>query len=514
VLFLVFNRPEVTAQVFDAIRAARPPRLYIAADGPRPGRDGEAERVAQTRAIATAVDWPCEVKTLFRDENLGCKMAVSCAITWFFGHEESGIVLEDDCLPHLSFFRYCEWALSEFRENRNIWHISGNNFDADRSLYTNFIDFSSLPQVWGWATWSDRWKHFQSNPFAVSHQSNRRRRGNWLISARARYNKMRHIDALKDGLNTWDYQWQVAVLNKKGLCVTSQSNLISNLGDGPDATHTIKDVRARLPVREFIIPKKYTISLNKPLTRYYEKQMGLRSYRGALKQWAKMVKREIKNVLKRVARLILFGNCTPIVIASSGRSGSTMLADCVTASFIEHRFRRVPRTLRKIATRFAFEYVDRLEDVENNVPVVKTHDIYRASTSRELRPIFVFGPALEAMVSAKQVATEKGSIWLEEHIFHLCGDGDPAKIYDEDVLNYQAQLESWSAADNVFLVHYDDIWENADRLSDFVGFPLNLPPRKERRSKTKPADYNEYLVRRLADIEHRVRNCSQRKEPS
>ena len=104
VLFLVFNRPDTTAQVFEAIRQAKPPRLYVAADGPRVNREGEAERVARVREIATAVDWPCEVKTLFREENLGCKYAVSGGITWFFEHEEQGIILEDDCLPSQSFF--------------------------------------------------------------------------------------------------------------------------------------------------------------------------------------------------------------------------------------------------------------------------------------------------------------------------------------------------------------------------------------------------------------------------
>ena len=106
VLFLVFNRPDTTRQVFEAIRQAKPPRLYVAADGPREGKLGEVERVKEVRTIATAVDWPCEVKTLFRDKNLGCKKGVSSAITWFFEQEKQGIILEDDCLPHLDFFSF------------------------------------------------------------------------------------------------------------------------------------------------------------------------------------------------------------------------------------------------------------------------------------------------------------------------------------------------------------------------------------------------------------------------
>src|SRR5262245_55441705 len=100
ILLLVFNRPETTSRVFQAIRAVRPNKLYVAADGPRSDRAGEAERCVEVRRIATAVDWPCEMRTLFREENLGCRRAVSGAITWFFEQEEAGIILEDDCLPH------------------------------------------------------------------------------------------------------------------------------------------------------------------------------------------------------------------------------------------------------------------------------------------------------------------------------------------------------------------------------------------------------------------------------
>ena len=108
ILFLVFNRPDTTTKVFQMIRQAKPPRLYIAADGPRKNKEGEEEKIAKVRAIVNNIDWPCEVKTLFRDKNLGCKKAISEAITWFFKNEDQGIILEDDCLPHLDFFSYCE----------------------------------------------------------------------------------------------------------------------------------------------------------------------------------------------------------------------------------------------------------------------------------------------------------------------------------------------------------------------------------------------------------------------
>src|SRR6185312_8069966 len=115
VLFIIFNRPETTRRVFDCIRDAQPPRLYIAADGPRRLKTGEPDLCADTREIVKTIDWDCEVKTLFRDENLGCKNAVSSAIDWFFAHEEEGIILEDDCLPAKSFFNFCDTLLEKYR---------------------------------------------------------------------------------------------------------------------------------------------------------------------------------------------------------------------------------------------------------------------------------------------------------------------------------------------------------------------------------------------------------------
>lgn len=120
VLFLVFNRPDTTARVFEAIRQAKPPRLYVAADGPRANREGEVKKCAKVREIATAVDWPCEVKALFREKNFGCKYAVSGGITWFFEHEEQGIILEDDCLPHLDFFTFCESLLDRYADDERV----------------------------------------------------------------------------------------------------------------------------------------------------------------------------------------------------------------------------------------------------------------------------------------------------------------------------------------------------------------------------------------------------------
>lgn len=239
VLFLVFNRPDTSAQAFEAIRKAKPSRLYVAADGPRVGRTGEADRVAEVREIATRVDWPCELKTLFRHSNLGCKSAVSSAITWFFEHEEKGIILEDDCLPHPDFFRFCDELLNRYANDEHIAVITGNNFQNGQKRGKASYYFSKYNHCWGWATWRRAWQHYQGDlPFWPEWQSSSEWRRLTPDKTERRY-WSRIFDQVRAGeIDSWAYPWTASVWFKQGLTVTPNVNLVSNIGFGPDSTHT------------------------------------------------------------------------------------------------------------------------------------------------------------------------------------------------------------------------------------------------------------------------------------
>ena len=148
ILFLVFNRLDTASRVFEAIRESRPSRLYIAADGPRPHKPKEFEACQAVRDLATQVDWPCEVYTLFRNENLGCAKAVKGAIDWFFEHEDEGIILEDDCLPRPEFFSFCSAMLDRWRNSEEIMMISGTNYLFGQVIEEKYY-FSKVPFIWG-----------------------------------------------------------------------------------------------------------------------------------------------------------------------------------------------------------------------------------------------------------------------------------------------------------------------------------------------------------------------------
>ncbi len=160
VLFLIFNRPETTEQVFSAIKKAQPPRLYIAADGPRSEYPNDAESCDISRAIATNVDWDCEVKTLFQDQNLGCRLAVSGAVDWFFEQETEGIILEDDCLPDQSFFLFCQELLEQYRDDTRIMQIGGTNYQFGKKRTNYSYYFSRYGHLWGWASWRRAWSFY------------------------------------------------------------------------------------------------------------------------------------------------------------------------------------------------------------------------------------------------------------------------------------------------------------------------------------------------------------------
>ncbi len=282
VLFLIFNRPQVTETVFRAIRAARPPRLYVAADGARSHKAGEAEKCALTRRVIEQVDWPCEVFTLFRDTNLGCRAAVSGAISWFFEHEEEGIILEDDCLPVPSFFWFCEELLSRYRHDERIGQISGTAFFADEFLNTATTDYiySRHFAIWGWATWRRVWKTYDHSLSLWPEFSRERLLPAAYPVKNERMARSLHNDkVLNNTVDTWDYQWTFANASQSKLAVVPRSNLIVNIGFGDDATHTtFRHPVAPLSASDIALPTTPPTFVHPDFV--YDRSLSRRLYRG------------------------------------------------------------------------------------------------------------------------------------------------------------------------------------------------------------------------------------------
>lgn len=227
VLFVVFNRLDTTQKAFEQIRLAKPPRLYISSDGPRENKEGENVIVDEVRSWLLAnVDWECEVKTRFLERNSGgCRNGMSGAINWFFENEPDGIILEDDCVAAQSFFTFCEELLDKYKDDKRVWHISGNdhaNLEKEESYY-----FAKIIHCWGWATWADRWKYYNVdlNKYDKKHLSHFSR----LKSVQSFWANI--LKSMQSGkVDSWAYQWALVVASHKGYCINPYKNLVSNIG--------------------------------------------------------------------------------------------------------------------------------------------------------------------------------------------------------------------------------------------------------------------------------------------
>ncbi|HBE71611.1 MAG TPA: hemolytic protein HlpA-like protein [Planctomycetaceae bacterium] len=236
ILLLVFNRPDLTATTFESIRQARPQQLFIAADGPRIGRNNERELCEATRRVASDVDWPCEVRTLFREANLGCEIAVSEAISWFFGQVDSGIILEDDCVAHSSFFAFCYDLLRRYESDDRVMGITGNNFQAGHHRGNADYYFSKYLHCWGWATWKRAWAHYDHEMSTKDIKEVARSYAAEPTEAEVWQKKF--LSAKHMELNSWATRWMYSIWSRNGLVATPQKNLVSNIGFDDRATHT------------------------------------------------------------------------------------------------------------------------------------------------------------------------------------------------------------------------------------------------------------------------------------
>lgn len=267
IVFFVFNRPEPTKKVFEAIKKERPEKLYIVADGPRENKKGEKEKCAEVLKIVENIDWPCEVKRNYSETNMGCGPRVSSGIEWAFGHTNQIIVLEDDCLPNEDFFVFMETMLEKYKNNPEIGSICGFSPQIpELKEYEYSYYFSKFYYMWGWGTWKDRW-----NDYEYDLKSWKEKDGvNWLnekikdrkISrqfSRDFNNVYKNNEKEELNVNTWDFQFAYNHFKNNLFCIKPRENLIENLGVGfEDATHTkIDNPIGYMKHQKLLQPLKY-----------------------------------------------------------------------------------------------------------------------------------------------------------------------------------------------------------------------------------------------------------------
>lgn len=238
VALFIFNRPQLTAKVYERIRAAQPSQFLVVADGPRPGRSDDVKLCEATRKIVTSPDWPCELLTNFSRDNLGAGHRLASGLDWVFEQCSEAIVLEDDCIPCRSFFTFCSEMLGRYRDDSRIMHISGDNFQSGHQRGPGSYFFSKYTFSWGWATWKRAWRYYDVNlalwPIAYKER--------WLYSILDNSAEVTYWESIFHKVHAWqidgwDYQWLFACWCQSGLSIQPNQNLVTNVGVGPDATH-------------------------------------------------------------------------------------------------------------------------------------------------------------------------------------------------------------------------------------------------------------------------------------
>lgn len=238
VLLLGFNRPSETRQVAEAIVAAGVESVYFGVDGPREGNERDLDLTAQVREVADYLRVHTVVTTLFRHENLGCAVAVSEAISWFFSEVEEGIILEDDCVPSQDFFPYCTEILDRFRDDPTVMLVSGYNKQGSWTRSGHSYFYSNFGGIWGWATWRRAWEHFDLEMPLLDELVASGCLEDLLGGRLARLREQQFTSAADGQVNTWDFPWAYARNIRSGLAVVPEVNLVRNIGFGPNATHT------------------------------------------------------------------------------------------------------------------------------------------------------------------------------------------------------------------------------------------------------------------------------------
>jgi hypothetical protein len=242
VALILFRRPELIAKVFERIRDARPDKLFLIADGPRPGNREDARFCEQARAVVERVDWPCDVVRDFAEENLGLKRRIPSGLDRVFEEVEEAIILEDDCLPHPSFFPYCEELLARYREDERVVHISGSQLLPQPPTGGSY-HFSRGPAVWGWATWRRAWRLFDVD-LTDWHALTKAERKARLREMFEEEDEQRHWGFVWNNspeIDNWDAQWSYVALSRGLLAINPNRNLISNIGFGGEATNATED---------------------------------------------------------------------------------------------------------------------------------------------------------------------------------------------------------------------------------------------------------------------------------
>lgn len=307
VAFIIFNRPEKTRSVFTEIAKAKPRKLFVIADGPRKDHPSDIQKCQDARSVIDDIDWECEVFKNFADENLGCGKRPATGISWVFDHVDRSIILEDDCLPHPTFFRFCDELLEKYKDNPKIMQINGSNLQLEKKRTADSYYFSSANICWGWATWRRAWDCYDIN----IEKWPQVKKGTWLMDIVNDREAAEYWGQIFDhayegagDVSYWDYQWRFSFWLNNGFAISPRDPLISNIGFDNSGTHTIysNDPYANIQTRPMTFPLRHPaeIKCNEAADRFLTDRLPIKN---KSKPSIRMGQKLFRKIIRRLRRV-------------------------------------------------------------------------------------------------------------------------------------------------------------------------------------------------------------------
>ncbi len=240
ILLLFFNRSKNVKKLIDRLKITKPKKIFISVDGPRKNNSKDLIEIRKILEIITTINWNCEVTKNINSVNLGCKVCVTNAINWFFSKNEYGIILEDDCIPGNDFFNFCEYNLKKYKNNDKIMQISGNNFLLNDELCEASYYFSTINDIWGWATWKRAWDHYKIDISDYNYKKDYKMLLNYYKNKNiVKWMKKYFDNSIRKENDIWSTQWTYAMIKADGITIVPKVNLVKNIGF--DRSGTTKD---------------------------------------------------------------------------------------------------------------------------------------------------------------------------------------------------------------------------------------------------------------------------------
>jgi hypothetical protein len=301
--FHIFNRPETTQLVFNEIKKIRPKQLFITADGPRDNKLSDKEACEKVRLIIDDIDWECELHTNFSDINKGSFKSTSEGITWVFEHVERAIILEDDCVPSGSFFKFCYELLDYYQDDTRVSIISGNNFQKGNNEIKDSYYFSRYTHIWGWATWKRTWDKVD---FSMKYWPEYKKM-NGLKSIFSKQKEIHYWEEMYQGMYEkkrkphWDFLLTLSAFMNNTVSIMPNENLVSNIGFGPDASNckTQSEIHC-LEAREMTFPLKHPAFMCRFVA--HDDYTELKFFSGTYIRWKNMLRLYLPSLILKIYR--------------------------------------------------------------------------------------------------------------------------------------------------------------------------------------------------------------------